>query len=335
MNPSDSKASPRDSRRLTVTYYVEPQNLRTISIPVRRANLLIVTFGAASLWTIGSLGVLAIHAVGLGSGGSAPQIAGETTKPADVANAAAPAAAGTEDGPRTPSMVHDDPTDDVVKDEHTAAAEEPVDTNALKVELPKGVVAVAPTGTITKSEDQLLTDILGEPSKTAANGSNALGSAVASASEASDDRQPEAADSAQRASVEAPNFLYREGKFDASFKIKNLSKSELKGRVWGVATFETADGRTMTIPSATGIDSERPDSGANAEHGVTYRARVLTAKELGFEVPSGTTGHFSEVRIFVSAELKNNAAAATGSSAAPAVYISSFNLDDLGHELAR
>ena len=326
MDANDSKPLSRDARRLTVTYYVEPQNLRTISIPVRRANALIVAFGTATLWTIASLTALTFRAFNPAPVGAGPEVA---ALPPQAVNAAAPVAVKSEDVPVTPSMVNDDPIpaavaavgdEDNDKDEAESASTETT-ANDLSVELPKA----APTATVGAAAAPAATETAPTPKPVLKVPDPEV---IATAPAAGTEANPAVAGEA--AIVEAPNFLYREGKFDASFKIKNRGKAELKGRVWGVATFVADGGRTIAIPSADGIDSERPDLGANAEHGVSYRARVLTAKELGFPVPDGASGHFSEVKIFVSAD--QNAAA---SDAPSPVYISSFSLDEQGRPLAR
>ncbi len=72
------------------------------------------------------------------------------------------------------------------------------------------------------------------------------------------------------------------------------------GRLWGVATYRTADGRTLKVPSQAGINADEPDAAENADFAQTFSARWQTFKTLVFDrPPADTIGSFLSYDVYV------------------------------------
>ncbi len=264
--------------RLTITYYVEPQNLRTFSVSVRRANAAIVAVLGALIWSAAS----GAYFIGKGVAGTEPM------PPAFNATAlnevpAAPLAPAVL-CPEAKNVEKSEPPQVVQQEEPKSEAE------SAGVAKPD-----APEPEADKSEPDTVKVAMQEMTVTAPEPA-AVEATVA---------EPAPTLTSERFGLEEQTFRYEKGKLRVRFKLKNkVQGAEVKGRVWGIATYDSRSGQRFIVTSAPGIDVNRPEDRANGAMGVSYRAKVLTSKELSFAVPhtgvEADAGHFTEVRLMVS-----------------------------------
>ncbi len=211
-------------RRLTVTYYVEPQTLRTITIPVQRANVLIFGLSGAVLWTLASGLFLGARLV---SGGhEAPPAVAALNEAVQVA-------------PPAPAVIvlriEDKPAPVLeAKVESRQVEPKPVEVEPKPVEVEPVEVKAVEAPAIAAAD-------FGPP-------------AVLADPQASVP-PPAPTPLAARLAVIDPAFAYKtdEGVFNLDFKIQNKGKPEAKGKVWGVASFAAASGKHLEIASADGV----------------------------------------------------------------------------------
>jgi hypothetical protein len=249
---------------LTVTYYVEPQNLRTITIPVHRANVLILGLGGAVLWTLGS-------GVFLGSrlfSQERPVPAVAALNDAVVTKKAEPPAVVAKPVDKELAAVAKKAAD-AKKAAEKAAAVAKAEALVAKIEAEKHAVL--------KPQEPF-----GPPRELADPDAAVPAPVVAEAAAAAEPLS-------SRLEVKDAAFAYKadEGVFNLDFKIQNKGKPEAKGKVWGVATYTTKSGKHLEIASADGVN---------------FKAKALTLKALQFPLPQSEPGFIAEVTIHVSEE---------------------------------
>lgn len=285
MTKSSNDGSPSEvkrPRRLTITYYIEPQNLRRIVIPVGRANVFMALAAIAILWTIGSVTFLATLAVRKAAVEDvtplAAKDAADGTNPRPAAEGAAAAVVAAAVATKAP------PQPVVAKAAATAvaAAAQPV------VKTPEEIAELAAKLEAGTTKIQAAIDRVKKLQQAPA----APAAAAASPTEGS----------ASPLSVERAQFLQREDKLDASFAIQNKGGHNARGHVWGVATFTADNGQQIKVASATGIDVDAPESPDNLSAALSYKAKRSSNKALSFPVPAAAKGKFTDVKILVSDE---------------------------------
>lgn len=100
--------------------------------------------------------------------------------------------------------------------------------------------------------------------------------------------------------ISNPAFLYRSNRLETNFAVMNHSAKAAQGTVWGVATFETENGTTITVPSHNNLDLSALEDMRPADQGTPYKAKNLSNKSLSFVLPENQIGHFTEVKIAIS-----------------------------------
>lgn len=304
-----SKTPQTPPRRLTVTYYVEPQNLRTITIPVHRANVLIFGLSGAVLWTLAS-GVFLSAKLVSGDQAGVPAVAALNeaikTEPPPQAQIVQKTLPIPSVRPEHKSM----PTGDVAAPKQNSSSQgappvpaKPAESSsnaaassaalAVKRKAEATPVPTAKPDVASSTLNVIPAAAFGPPS-VLANPSPKSAISATSATTTAGETQGLAA----RLVVRDPTFDFqdKDGVLNLGFKIQNRGKPEAKGKVWGVATFITKSGKRLEVASADGV---------------TFRAKTLTNKELQFPLPDGETGFTAEITIHVADDAANEEMSST------------------------
>lgn len=271
-------------RRLTVTYYTEPQNLRHVSLPLRGVRATLVVVGICCAWTIGSmvyLGVAGVQHLADDDATAAPttattaEIQAVTAAHAAETASSATGSAAIDAKPVTEEQAAQDALDSLAQ---LSARLEALRTETRRVGVAADAATSAAAGAVSGGK----------------TGAQNPAPVVASAPPAPTGPLV----------VNDPIFKAEGKQLAASFAIQNSGAHGAEGAVWGAATFQADDGQIVVVASHAGIDVERLDHPGNHQLGTPYKAKRLTRKDLKFETPDGLTGKFKDVKILISDDVR-------------------------------
>jgi hypothetical protein len=299
--PSTAPRAERASRRLTITYYVDPRSMRTIVIPLGRANVVLGATVATVLWATTSF-MYAGYRVG-------ERLAADG-KP--VATVALPAVASLNDSitPQEPAPVEavqeaEAKHDDVATDDAAAA----LAAVAAKAAAKKAEAAATSLAKTLPAKMIRPVAAIKEPAKQeiAPEIDNAAAAAPAVVPVVAVAAVPAAAaktanPSTARLTIKPPRFSSADGELTAKFPIINIARGKTAGKVWGIATFVAADGSSFPVASAEGIDILQPESAVSIDAAMSFSALRHTYKSLRFKAPDGAEGRFAQLKIYVKAD---------------------------------
>ena len=317
-----STTSKTQPRRLTVTYYVEPQNLRTITVPVQRANVLIFGLVGAVMWTVASGLFLGMRLV-TGDRAEPAAVASETqvAKPAPTNDQTLLSATPQASHLVAASILSTDDRNHVAGNPAAAvkAADLTTSSEAAKPADLKNATEVAKATDLAKIAAAAKTANAAKLPKPAEPANDVLPAEPVTAVAVNSppatafgppELTPKAASEplTARLFVKDAAFAYKpdDGVFNLDFKIQNKGKPEAKGKVWGVATFATKAGKHLEIASASGVG---------------FRAKSMTVKALQFPLPPSEPGYIAEVTIHVSEDASTDEMTST------------YRLDETGQAL--
>lgn len=109
---------------------------------------------------------------------------------------------------------------------------------------------------------------------------------------------------ALKVAIKPEAFVQQGDELVSKFALSNQGSDFVEGRVWGVARFITRDEEVILVPSRQGLNVSQPESPENQSLGLSYKAKLLTYKELRFAKPRGVDGHFSAITV-VAMETQN------------------------------
>jgi hypothetical protein len=296
--PTHQESDGPSRRNLTLTYYVEPKDMRRLTLPVTAVRVLLGFAAVSVLWTLGSLVYLGVGAaqwlqespVAATASLEAAQRGVEATPAGDAAAQVATIAPGVQILPPSgsqdaPAAAADDDVGSAVLDDALPVAAELGELEAESpgdgpgdVELPSASPAVSePTAAAPVAASELATP--GAASEPVAPRPEAQGASAANPTAVTLEQQ-QLVDDGQR--LEARVRVVNSG----------ASGSVAAGQIWGVATFTTDSGETIEIESRLGH--------------LSYKAKKLTVKDLTFPYPEGEQGarqgRFTSVKVLVTTD---------------------------------
>jgi hypothetical protein len=262
---------------LTLTYYVEPQNMRRLSLPLGGVRVLLGAAGVSALWTLGSvvyLGIGAVQWLQEAPAAATASLAAAATSVEATARGAAPVSE-TQVATVAPELT-------IVPPQGEPA---PVAEVEAPLADPPPMAAELEGAGEGPGDVELPTAAPAPPSEPVAE----------TAAAPKDDAAPVAApetraggDASAVVTVEQQQLVDDGRLLAARVRLVNKRSAAVTGEVWGVATFTTEGGETIQVESPRGK--------------LSYKARKLTLKDLTFPYPKGApAGRFTSVQVMVSA----------------------------------
>ncbi len=272
------RRTPRANRVLTLTYYVEPRNLRMVTIPVAKLKAILGVGAVVGVWGVCSIlfsvaGIFQGDKAAIGSGlASVERVAAEQSSSAEVV-------AQPQLSPKSVQSEQNQITGDQKKaaavQKSAKTASEPSDSEVYDYDK-----VMAEQIARIKAEDE----------------KNGVSSNIESLLKPRPTTENSAIDS-KVLSLKDVNWHETKNKFSVKFAIANSGVDRASGTVYGIAEFVTNDGQIHHIASHNNVNASLLV--ANKKVGTTFGARKITHKRLSFDLPKGKVGTFRVMRVIL------------------------------------
>jgi len=276
---SKKRRASKSKKVLTLTYYIEPRNLRMLTISVAKLQAIIGVGAVAAIWGIVSI------ALTLTSGISKSINDVAKSSLVSVESVSQPSGESQETSSQTKII-------------ETQIKEPKVEVNDS---LEKVAAAISVTGE-TNSETEVYDydKVLENKIATVYDKDKAqtLKSDLKKLSKESIFALPEQAEiKSDTLDIEDMNWIQKDNELDVKFAIKNSGEGRARGSVYGVADFILENGSKVQVFSHQGINPNLLM--ANKTLGTMFGARKITYKKLKFKAPRDAKGKFASLKVIM------------------------------------